>query len=226
MKERPILFSAPMVRAILDGSKTQTRRVCKIPEKAEHVQYWSPPSGRSQPGWADPGVNYWTESGNHIDPCPYGQPGDSLWVRETWGMFEPNPDMVERKESGFDWKWIAQNPTALAYWKRRVAYRASCMGTSYGNDPEVKRWRPSIHMPRALSRITLEITGVHVERLQDIGVEECIAEGANVHQAEIIKHGCSASIMAYRSIWESINGTDSWDANPWVWVIEFKKVTT
>lgn len=196
MTERPILFTGPMVRALLDGSKTQTRRVVKMP-----------------PSWdcfvcADWGDGWWPyrsddgESPNYDNNeipmrCPYGQPGDRLWVRETWA---PHPDFPETV--------------------RRGVYRA---------DPEckydVERWRPSIHMPRWASRILLEIVSVRVERLQDIGVDEIEAEGVVTSDADIMQHGCRARVLDWQRLWESINGAGSWDANPWVWAVEFKQVT-
>ncbi len=166
MKERPIMFTGPMVRAILDGRKTQTRRVI-----------------RPQPRWVgDPGIPFRTEDADPkgIIQCPYGKPGDQLWVRETWA---PNEGDV------------------LA---GKAFYRAD-------NNTIVERWRPSIHMPRWASRITLEITKVRVERLQDISEEDAKAEG-------------SAYRTEFRDIWRSIYGDGSWAHNPWVWVIEFRRI--
>lgn len=162
MKERPILFSGPMVRAILDGRKTQTRRVVK------------PRQGM---------LDDWTGL-----PCPYGKPGDRLWVRETCYFEQPHGEVIYRADPGSE--------KAL--------------------DPEFTglRWRPSIHMPRWASRITLEIVNVRVERLQDIRVDDARAEGVT---AKWPVHG-------FRNLWQSINGFGSWDANPWVWVVEFRNM--
>lgn len=204
-RERPILFSAPMVRALLGGSKTQTRRVAKVPANATDVRYWAPPSGRSQPGWADPGLNYWTPDAsgatlsNHLDPCPYGQPGDRLWVRETFAKIE-----------GQTRPWIETD------------YRATYThGDRLGDLLGIKkRWTPSIHMPRAASRITLEVAGLRVERLQDISRGDAMAEGCpfpNMAQGDDPRQW-------YADLWSEINGPDSWTANPWVWVVEFKRV--
>ena len=162
MADRPILFSAPMVRALLAGTKTQTRRVCKLDVR----------SGMPEP-----------ELASLLRCCPYGVPGDRLWVRETWA------------------------PLTVGY-----AYRADPVW----NAPPADRWHPSIHMPRAASRITLEVTGVRVERLQDIS------------EADVIAEGCPRQMLYgtgwYRDLWLKINGTGSWGANPWVWVIEFRLV--
>lgn len=198
MKERPILFSAPMVRAILDGSKTQTRRVAKR-TAAGHVK----------------------ETGGHrrwhiadFDAylaCPYGQPGDRLWVRETWA--------APHSEDG-------RPPRAIQCDQLRIHYLAS-----EGRGGLV--WRPSIHMPRWASRITLEITGVRVERLQEISEADAIAEGIersydqwrDYRTDQAVNYPSAATpIDSYRTLWEEINGPDSWDANPWVWVVKFERL--
>ena len=200
MKERPILFSGAMVRAILEGRKTQMRRAVKLPADADDVSYWTTPTGRSQVGYADPGVNYWTTRGNHIDPCPYGQPGDRLWVRET---FYPSPCDI---------------PTFCGF------YRAT------DEERDVK-WKPSIFMPRALSRITLEVVGVRVERLQEISEADAIAEGIVPLwlDGSPIRHDGTGAICRshFQNLWDSINGKRAdaaWADNPWVWVVEFKRI--
>jgi hypothetical protein len=194
MTERPILFSAPMARALLDGSKTQTRRVVKC-----HVE--------------DYGGILHTKT-----VCPYGQPGDRLWVREAWAA-ESEFDAIAPKDLRIgqriyypadkfmseDKKWFTQEPRPIE--KAREYWRV----------------RSSIYMPRWVSRITLEITGVRVERLRDISEPDCKAEGAKGGNGSIPGYHYSATPHEhYRHIWESINGTGSWDANPWVWVVEFK----
>jgi hypothetical protein len=177
MKERPILFNGPMVRALLDGSKTQTRRAVK---------------GEMLSNLGDlPHVPDWiAEEAPRL--CPYGQPGDHLWVRET-----------------------------AAEISCRLTYRAD---TDDGAHCVVKRWTPSIHMPREWSRILLEIVSVRVERLQDIGTEDIEAEGVVTSDEAIMDHGCRARVLGYQRLWESINGAGNWDANPWVWVVEFRRV--
>ena len=192
MKERPILFSAPMVRAILDGTKTQTRRVvkhckCKI-------------TGAELAACEIAGE---VNAGDYTN-CPYGQPGNRLWVRETWAA--PHSE-------------DARPPSAIQCDWMRIHYAAT-------EDRGGLLWRPSIHMPRWASRITLEVTGVRVERLHDISAEDAIAEGVRVHEDHHGKPRGSiySPVQAYRDLWESINGAGSWDANPWVWVVEFKRV--
>lgn len=194
MKERPILFNGDMVRAILDGRKTQTRRVVKPQPGSDNRIPW--------PGRKNIVANIRDE--RVLGFCPYGQPGDRLWVRETWAM------------SGY----------------QRVEYRAA---PADGSDFRcVDRWRPSIHMPRWACRITLEITGVRVERLQEISEKDAKAEGLHYHSdmygyrlygkySGIGPTDDVGALDAFRSLWESINGPSSWDATPWVWVIEFKR---
>lgn len=198
MKERPILFSAPMVRAILNGTKTQTRRVVKD----RHIDA-APPACFFQ----------WLR-----ERCTYGQPGDRLWVRETWQVV----DGSERARR------IVTDPSPSRGW---IEYAAT---VHPGHEPP-PRWRPSIHMPRWASRILLEITAVRVERLQDISGEDAVAEGIardgdgyeRFHVDPDAPLGQSFTrnpVLAYRGLWEKINGVGTWDANPLVWVIEFKRV--
>lgn len=199
MKERPILFSAPMVRALLAGTKTQTRRVVKPPRNRsafvllDHGKGWWPYQ-------SDDGESELCDDGmEHPYTCPYGQPGDRLWVREAF-MHEPA-----------DYRWEAS--VSIPCRPASTVYRADFHESQPGEG-----WKPSIHMPRSLSRILLEVTAVRVERLQDISESDAMAEGCYTDPA------CPA-YDAYRSLWEQINGPGSWDANPWVWVVEFKRVT-
>lgn len=137
-------------------------------------------------------------------PLPYGQTGDRLWVRETW--MDLLGTGIERMTGD------------------RYAYAADTPPGSYGDDARKGyglKWRPSIHMPRAASRITLEITGIRVERLQEISGADCIAEGIDVSSVPDYVFGYQE---AYRDLWESINKPGSWDKNPWVWVVEFRRI--
>jgi hypothetical protein len=213
MKERPILFSAPMVRAILDGSKTQTRRVVK--GAGDHILYW-------RRGEEDP--RRWVAADGltigHVY-CPYGESGDRLWVRETWARLCTEADHTCDEADG----------------EHRLEYRAdlsaSCKdgpgGWEHGSeDPDRVVWRPSIYMPRKASRIDLEVTEVRIERLTDMSTRDCRAEGVRPVTPGV--GGCSVdserhrAIRPFRELWESINGVDSWATNPWVWVIEFKRL--
>jgi len=203
MKERPILFSAPMVRALLDGSKTQTRRVVK--PQPEWDGKWF------QWGGHKPNSKYGACAGNSLsttfwmlDACPYGKPGDRLWVRETWAH---DAESVEQC---------------------RAAHEDAMGGGTYGpyyrateSAPDTLHWRPSIHMPRWASRITLEVTGVRIERLQDISEADAKTEGWPVHMPSDPR-GYTSPKQWYAMLWNAINGPESWAKNPWVWVVEFK----
>lgn len=233
MKERPILFSAPMVRAILDGTKTMTRRIIK--PQPTHFNPAGTPRRVVPNGGPSESIC-----------CPYGQPGDRLWVRETyfaWGRWETR---FSAKKGRDEWHFIDMTLES---------------GRSYAYDTDedtpmlVKRrstmvplwWRrPAIFMPRAASRILLEITDVRVERLQDISEDDARAEGIergkdfpgwyrgplDGDSAGLAEAGRHFKIptafpkLAFRALWESINGPKSWAANLWVWVVEFRRVET
>ena len=214
MKERPILMSAPMVCATLDDRKTQTRRVMKSqPVDVCHV------IGFSGNNWG-----YLQQTGLAIDdhaekwiPCPY-EVGMRLWVRETWCPLDA-PDHFADPSKPKDF---------MIYGRRNgAAYRAEC------NDAEGERcrkelgyrWRPSIFMPRWASRITLEITEVRVERLQEISEEDARAEGVRPVNEQVELLG--EYRIGYVKLWDSLNAKRGlgWDKNPWVWVIGFKRVT-
>jgi len=181
MTEKPILFSAPMVRAIIEGRKTQTRRVIKPqPEKD-----------------LDPMTVIAAWDAGFIDvKCPYGRTGDHLWVREQWQTYKEFDKVRPRDISN-------QAP---------VQYPATYDGWD-------SKKRPSIFMPRWASRITLEITNVRVERLQDISEDDAWAEG--LHGAF---DGLRLPSEQFKDLWEAIHGEQSWDKNPFVWVIEFKRI--
>lgn len=191
MKDRPILFSAPMICAILAGTKTQTRRALKLPRRCS----WYAGLGGESEGWVqDDECPAWWHVGEQR--CPYGKPGDRLWVRETWAYHTHAIGSVTDADG--PWVYAADGERAL---RSRLC----------------DRWRPSIHMPRAASRITLEITDVRVDRLRDIGEADAADEGVIWEQGQTAVH-------AFETLWESINGPGSWDQNPWVWIIEFKRL--
>lgn len=208
MKERPILFSALMVRAILDGRKTVTRRIVK-----------------PQPLWvADPSVPFKTAD---CDPrgiirCPYGQPGDRLWVREAWQCVQEDRKGQRRCLS------VPLPGTLVTAPNSPMAGRwIEYLATPSSEPPP--RWRPSIHMPRWASRILLEVVSVRVERLNDISEADARAEGARsadpvTGRECILDPSLGSYRLHYRDIWEQINGPGSWEANPWVWVVEFKRI--
>ena len=219
MITRPILFSGAMVRALLDGSKTQTRRAVKL--QVQHDDSWVG-------GWKIVHKRV-TQAlltfnqlggkplGSDAAICPYGQPGDRLWVRETF-LDTLGTGVEHRDESGL---------------RHRYAFAADCARGSYGDQARKDyglKWKPSIHMPRAASRILLEIVSVRVERLQNISEKDARAEGVTIESRHMAGY-CAGqflppSIRAYRDLWELMNGTGSWDANAWVWVVEFRRVMT
>jgi len=222
MKERPILFSAPMVRAILEDRKTVTRRVVKPQPYIANV--------------ADDGMRYCNVSGAvggriRLDPdflasCPYGQPGDRLWVRETFAHW-PTCDLVRGDWFGIT-AYRAGKPVLVPPPGAHVPLDQWPREWRDDTKPDSVRWRPSIHMPRWASRVTLEVTGVRVERLQAISEVDAIAEGIGQSQRTggWLPGNCAAPEWAFRELWEQINGAGSWQADPWVWVVEFKRVTS
>lgn len=187
MTERPILFSAPMVRAVLNGSKTQTRRVAKLTDAA-HVKE---PRGHRRWHPADPEARL---------ACPYGQPGDKLWVRETWAH-GVHALAANRDEDG---------PFVYAA-TDSIQHRLG------------DKWTPGIHMFRWASRITLEVARVRLERLHACNEVDAIAEGAKAADCTYEHPSWTPYRLGYCKLWESINGPGSWDKNPWVWVVEFTR---
>lgn len=220
MKEHPIIFSAPMVRAILEGRKTQTRRIVKTqpangwefdgtygritskhPKRGKFGAFIRRGVGTDFPEW-------------DLIPHRYGAPGDRLWVKETFAE-------VGTLDPGF------------------IVYRADypeCVPDGLENIPSASaiKWKPSIHMPRSASRMTLEITNIRAARLNEISEEDARAEGGEWRAGDACSFGWrhdgengfvhGSARESFRQLWESINGDDSWDANPWVWVIEFQQL--
>jgi hypothetical protein len=208
VRERPILFSSEMVRALLDGRKTQTRRVANVT------------SENCPPGMITPLAGFVPRSPeSHVSYCPYGAVGDRLWVRETWTI----KNWTDRECAQMGFANAPQHPSEVYLGvPTRAVHHASWQpefDAPYG--PE--RWRPSIHMPRWASRITLEITGVRVERVQAITEDDAIAEGCFDER----EHDGSLPSHIYRQLWDSLNAKRgySWESNPWVWVLSFRRVT-
>lgn len=214
-----------MVRAIHAGTKTQTRRVVKPQPPYEGIRLNGPEryhpivvkNDLQEPG--EPVFGIYDDEGEYGCVCPYGQPGDRLWVRETWNTSN---------------QWQSMRPRDLPE-GAPIFYAAD-----YGPQGLLacKPWNPSIFLPRWASRLTLEIVAVRVERLQDISEADAAAEGVNWRDCPLYQtpsqmermhrgQGCSQSIDyigGYRKLWESINGPGSWEENPWVWVVEFKRI--
>ena len=216
MRERPILFNAPMVRAILGGWKTQTRRVVKPQPTDNGTGRWSfvidatdrQNVGTFRFGTVDSDGHTFTDRGKESSityHCPYGRPGDRLWVRETWGWIGEHHHKDHRS----------------IYWK---AERSDWL--------DRQRWKPSIHMPRWASRVTLEITDVRVERVQDISEDDARVEGAAIDEYGFpvagppIDDGYDSCREWFADLWDSINAKRgySWESNQWVWVVAFRRM--
>ncbi len=209
MKEHPILFSADMVKAILRGDKSQTRRVIK-PQPISI-------SAHTEKMTNDSVIEIYDQGTARFIKCPYGQPGDRLWVRETWAIVSIPDGTTARKLLTV---FRADNPRGL-------------------EQPE--KWKPSIHMPRRASRIMLEVVNVRVERVQDMSLDNIYAEGihgpgvvpANTFMmvmGESTLEGAEAKYMIneFSSLWDTINAKRGygWESNPYVWAIEFKALET
>ncbi len=195
-KERPILFSGEMVRALLAGTKTQTRRAIRVPagyimDERDDGMPWPWYASHAQGDTEIPWLR-----------CPYGEPGDLLWVRET------HASTAQAGDHAAD---------------ARTVYRATDPDWS---TMEGWKWKPSIFMRRADSRIILRVTSVRVERVQDISEADACAEGVDsVSLADVPRPAAWSRRQDFSRLWVSINGAESWEANPWVWVVGFERVT-
>ena len=208
MKERGMIFNGEMVRALLDGRKTQTRRPIKW-RQTRATEIAEREDGSKWP-WSEDAENvcdYW-------HPCPFGAVGDRIWVRETFQGPLFDLDLMDS---------YCKDPTPFER-PEFCVYKADGAPAPefYDADDELHcRWRPSIHMPRWASRILLEITDVRVERLQEITLGNICKEiGCGLYDFRPATHG----FQVWEELWQSIYGAENWNANPWVWVIEFKRV--
>ena len=249
-KEHPILSQGAMVRALLAGTKTQTRRAVKLGEIPPSAQFsgWQAYEGTKAAMfcWSERvvnGVTVVTGMGGMV--CPYGQPGDRLWVRETFYAFGHWETRFNAKKGRDEWHFIDMTLEC----DKAYAYAADGASHDFkkGNQRNsiTPAWwkRPAIFMPRAASRILLEVTAVRVERLQAISEADAIAEGIETmaeHDRDCRPTGRTLGLMrwpgdeeacwdspcnAYAALWESINGAGGWAANPFVWVVEFRRAT-
>lgn len=228
-----LIFKAPLIRSILADQKTQTRRLYKPQPvyqetRRGHRLYRVTGNGADGLFREEEIAHALTPRGTDPEfPGPYGAPGDRIWVRETFTFLETHPTQFEDQYQGPD-------PDAeivgrfLDFWLRRVRYRAD----ERRPGELISRWRPAIHMPRWASRITLEVTGVRVERVQAISDADIAAEGITPQAVrelcgltESIRPEAITPIHRWRWVWEAINGIHSWEANPWVWVYEFRRVS-
>lgn len=226
-----MIFNAEMVRAILNGRKTQTRRIMKNQPAGD---YPGTPSLIRSVGGGFQWYGHYGESS--IFNCPFGAVGDRIWVRETWGVVSHELD-----EDGRIQPWSPDRPaTAIhempfgnGYYSGHAIYAADgefTWGDDDGYEDGRSCWKPSIHMPRAACRILLEVTGVRVERLNSISQEDAQAEGMELTgwRPTYSDPDSGGEVWTpydnFAQLWESIYGEESWNANPWVWVIEFKVV--
>ena len=214
VRERPILCSGPMVKAILRGRKTQTRRIVK-PHPPNYIDklHWNDLRGRAPYRIEHDETGQILGNGFQDDDDRYylarANVGDRLWVRETWARSRNN--WLYRADEGDGCK----PSEVVAEWD----WDSGC----------VDKWRPSIHMPRRAARLFLEVTGVRVERLNEISREDAIAEGAFLNGNDYWEFGngrtgTTSPQAAFADLWSILNGLESWEANPWVWVIEFKRI--
>ncbi|HEJ0126194.1 TPA: morphogenetic protein [Klebsiella aerogenes] len=211
MKERGMIFNSEMVRAILDGRKTQTRRIVKGADGA--VKFCKEWDINGEEIFVVLGEKYHTGMNPVLGAisCPFGAVGERIWVRETFQgpLFD-----YEQMESYLEDSSKFEKPEFCQY-----AADGKPAPEYYDADDNLRHgWRPSIHMPRWASRILLEITDVRVERLRSMSQDDARAEGV------IAASGPMEAGLAFRELWDSIYGEESWAANPWVWVIEFKRV--
>lgn len=250
MTERPILFSAEMVRAILDGRKTQTRRIIK-PQPyvdANGNACWKNTNFgqdlKRTPSFKSLASPLPCSNTKRV-LCPYGAPGDQLWVREAWRVaawkecghiavdYRSSPEDVRTPwaavpDDQWDRLWRQSIDDARRAGEAgRGTTRRDGNGWKWDRGDSPCRWRPSIHMPRSASRITLEVKGVRVERLQDISEDDARAEGVEPITSTGWQ-GQNTVVMTasevFADLWNKINGPGAWDANPWIWVIRFERV--
>ncbi|HFG1039689.1 TPA: hypothetical protein ACGEHF_003611 [Klebsiella pneumoniae] len=222
MTERGMIFNADMVRAILDGRKTQTRREVKlnldIASLATTYDWATSLAANHYQGLTEEQIQQKAESlRGVIHPvilgngqmvsiiCPHGKPGDRIWVREAFRVHSRATDVAT----------LVYKASERNSWTEQT-HRVPVAVCNKPATPE--KWTPSLHMPRWASRILLEITGVRVERLRSMSQDDARAEGV------IAASGPMEAGLAFRELWDSIYGEESWKANPWVWVIEFKRV--
>ncbi|MBW2958933.1 hypothetical protein JGZ96_015690 [Hafnia paralvei] len=221
-KERGMIFNSEMVRAILSGQKTQTRRIVKNVSSDSCMTLKEPSKNRD-------GIYTHVMDAPEHGLCPFGAVGDRIWVRETWGVVSHELD-----EDGRIQPWnpdrpataIQEMPFGNGYYSGHAIYAADgdfTWGDDDGYEDERSYWKPSIHMPRAASRILLEITDVRVERLNDISEEDAKAEGVSP-PARTITPPEAVYRVVFGELWRSIYGDENWEKNPWVWCISFRRL--
>lgn len=230
-KERPILFSTPMIQALLAGRKTQTRRKIKGVDDFDHN--WSIKGVENCPGYYS--MRCGTQYTIPYLKCPYGHVGDILWVRETW-------------LEGFEWDGYGEQPPTEIYYRadgkaEQMEWYDEDREDGIRNGPP---WKPSIHMKKEIARIWLETIEIRAERVQDISEEDALAEGILYCDSEILGRRykdyladasgyghpdhdyptVGSAVTSYGTLWSKINGIESWKANDWVWAITSKVLST
>jgi hypothetical protein len=244
VKEHPILFSSPIIRAILESRKSQTRRIIKPqPELSESVGFvWKGRAfGKAISGGEEGTRNNFIRSHIGKSPvCPYGVPGDKLWVKEAWRVGNTHDERTPNQI----WEHLTEIGRGVTVLYEAGGWRSIApverVEVKYEYDKPMPGWagrkRSSMFMPRLFSRITLEITDVRVQRLNEISDEDCIAEGIDydkgtMHCANYLDLKDDERIGrwlgpkgSYASLWEKINGKGSWDANPWLWCLSFRMI--
>lgn len=218
-KEIPILFSTPMVQAILEGSKSMTRRLVKWPSVPNWHDYDYDPNIVIRPHGGE-----WWPHFQHIGPggkditgalnCPYGKPGDILYVRESWAHPAPMVEIFSGRRTSSD-GYIYKAGGLVSGSERKGTW----VSDSFHKNPLDGKWKPGIHLPKEGSRIWLEVIEIRAERLQDISEDDATAEGFCIE-------GDIPASCHFASLWSKINGPESWDANPWVWVVSFNVLST
>lgn len=232
MTDRPIPFKDEMVRAILDGRKTQTRRVMKVrpwPDALVTVEHYHPTvidrHGDMHPGKETFGAHW--DDGEYGLKSPYGEPGDLLWVRETcWAESTFDGDGV-RYPADHAWRIIENTQEASEAWCKLARYGGDA---ALDNQTNTGMRVPPTHMPRWASRITLRITDIRAERLQDISEDDAKAEGVSPSwldedDNDTVRYRQPPTWRrGFARLWHEINGPGAWDENPWVWVVSFERV--
>lgn len=239
MKDTPILYTGPMVRSVLADRKTMTRRVTKPQFAPDAIPVEVPAT--TPEGWLAPGHSglWWDDCQANIDEairCPYGIPGDRLWVKETFyarGRWETR---FSEKKGRDEWHFVDMTPDAGGVYRYAADGAMEDAKPRRGINGNMPSWwkRPAIFMPKEASRISLEVTSIRIERLQAISQRDAVAEGLIRLPASgryVVTNGdqhmgvaSTNPVEVYRALWEDINGLGSWAENPWVWVIGFKRV--
>lgn len=253
--ERPILYSTDMVQALLDNRKSKTRRTNGLDEINETINLFDFHASIVNNKGCYANFKNVVDGTITTIKCPYGKPGDLLWVRENWQLkgwcFDDGEMQINYQAGGHLWVDI-HDPKEDSSWLQNQIEKLENAGVLVMSETDEdyfeftdkpQPWKPNIHMPKEAARIWLKVADVRVERLQDISEDDAIAEGIEVGPTEtdpfsrkslptykiyteLNRFVWASPVVSFKSLWESINGADSWKANPWVWVVEFEVVST